>query len=51
MFAKIKYYFRYIFRKCLDCGKQLSKKYYRGDVCKKCFDNFNGLTITEMLDK
>ena len=40
--------YRYIFRHCMDCGIKLSCDFSRGDVCTKCFDNFNGVTLKEL---
>lgn len=40
---------RWIFRRCQDCNAKLPKGFNRGDVCKKCFDDFNGATIKEIM--
>lgn len=50
MMQTLKNWYRWLFRKCMDCGVQLDKSYDRGDVCQTCFDNFNGMTIDELLD-
>lgn len=42
-------WFRWLFRLCLDCGAKLEKVYSRNDVCRKCFDDFNGATIEDLL--
>ena len=39
--------YRWIFRKCMDCGEPWEN---RGEVCTKCFDNFNGATIEEIIN-
>jgi len=33
----------------MDCGVKLDKTYDRGDVCKKCFDDFDGMTLEELM--
>jgi len=33
----------------MDCGIKLDKSYDRGDVCQKCFGEFNGATIEELI--
>lgn len=43
-------WFRWLFKICMDCGVKLPPSYNRGDVCKKCFDEFNGLTIDEIVE-
>ncbi len=43
-------WFRWLFRCCLDCGTKLDKHYNRGDVCWKCFDEFEGLTTEELIN-
>lgn len=35
----------------MDCGIKLSKDYDRGDVCKKCFNDFNGMTLEELIGR
>lgn len=42
--------FRWLFRRCMDCGVKLDKQSNRGDVCQKCFDEFDGLTIEELME-
>lgn len=44
----IKFY-RWLFKRCIDCGVKLPRHYDRGDVCKACWDAFNGLTIEELM--
>jgi len=45
-------WYRWLFKRCMDCGVKLkSEKSDRGDVCPKCFDDFNGLTIEEIINK
>lgn len=44
----IKRWYRWLFRRCMDCGCKLPKSFVRGDVCRKCFDDFDGLTIDEI---
>lgn len=44
-----KWWFRFLFRYCMDCGVKLDKTYNRGDVCKKCFDEFDGMTLDELM--
>lgn len=44
----MKNWFRWLFRYCMDCGIKLDKTYNRGDVCKKCFDDFNGMILEEL---
>ena len=39
----------YLFR-CLDCGIKLRNSNNYGDVCQKCFDDFDGVTIEEIMD-
>lgn len=45
----IKRFFRKWFRYCMDCGVKLDKSYNRGDVCEKCFGDFNGATLDEIM--
>jgi len=33
----------------MDCGIKLTPDYNRGDVCAKCFDEFNGMTLEEII--
>ena len=40
--------YRFLFKKCIDCGVKLPKNFNRGDVCSKCFDDFDGLTMEEL---
>lgn len=40
---------RFITKRCMDCGIRLKGSYDHGDVCEKCFDEFNGLTIEEII--
>ena len=40
---------RWLSRRCVDCGVKLDGTYARGDVCKKCFDDFNGVTLEGLL--
>ena len=40
--------YRWLFKRCMDCGIKLSSEYDRGDVCSHCFDDFNGITIEEL---
>lgn len=47
--SKVKQWLRRLFRHCMDCGVKLDKTYNRGDVCKKCFDDFNGMTLEELM--
>ena len=47
----MKSWLRWLFRYCMDCGNKLGKTYNRGDVCKKCFDDFNGATLDEIFGK
>ena len=37
--------------KCADCGEEWDRTPLceDGDVCQKCFDEFNGMTIEDML--
>lgn len=49
MFKKIILWYRTIFRRCLDCGVKLTPDYGKGDVCSKCFGDFNGVFIHEIL--
>lgn len=42
-------WYRWLFRRCMDCDIKLNKSYNRGDVCQKCFDEFNGATLEELL--
>lgn len=42
---------RYLLNQCIDCGWPLTKEYNRGDICKKCFDKFDGMTIKELTDE
>lgn len=42
-------WFRWCFKYCMDCGVKLPSNYNRGDVCQKCFDDFNGMTIEELM--
>lgn len=42
-------WFRWLFKCCMDCGIKLPSEYDRGDVCQKCFDEFNGMTLEELL--
>lgn len=44
-------WYRWLFRRCMDCGYRLNNSYDRGDVCKTCFDNFNGLEIDQIIEK
>ena len=44
-----KTWYRWLFRNCMDCGIKLDKSYNRGDVCQKCFNDFDGLTIEELI--
>jgi hypothetical protein len=37
--------YRFVMKRCLDCGGKVTR---RGDVCKKCFDAFNGLSVEEL---
>lgn len=48
--SKIKAWFRWLFRCCIDCGIKLDKSYSRGDVCCKCFNEFNGIALEELID-
>lgn len=41
-------WYRWLCRRCMDCGVKLDQSYDRGDVCKKCFDDFNGMTLEEL---
>jgi len=43
-----KYWLRFIFKHCVDCGNN-SKIKVRGDVCSTCYNAFNGLTIEEII--
>jgi protein-arginine kinase activator protein McsA len=42
--------FRWLFKRCMDCGSKLTSTYKRGDVCDECYDDFDGLTVEEMLE-
>ena len=46
LIEKFKKIYRYLFCKCLDCGAKWNT---RGEVCKECWDNFNGATIDEIM--
>ncbi len=46
----MKQWLRWLLRFCMDCGIKLDKSYNRGDVCQKCFEEFNGATIKELID-
>lgn len=41
-------FYRFFRKRCLDCGAKLEKYNERGDVCEKCYDNFNGITVEEL---
>lgn len=43
------YIWRWILHRCVDCGAKIENKHSRGEVCSICFDNFNGLTIEELI--
>ena len=45
----LKQWIRMWFKYCMDCGVKLPNTYNRGDVCQKCFDEFDGLTIEEIM--
>lgn len=46
----MKNWLRWLFWRCMDCGAKLDEPTYnRGDVCKKCFDDFDGMTLEEMM--
>lgn len=40
---------RWLLKHCMDCGVKLPSDYNRGDVCKKCYDEFDGLTLEEII--
>jgi hypothetical protein len=43
-------WYRWLFWRCMDCGAKLESHPLsaRGDVCQKCFDDFNGMTAEEL---
>lgn len=41
--------YRWLFRCCMDCGVKLGERGSRGEVCPKCFDEFDGMTIEELM--
>lgn len=51
LYVYIRDIYRYYSWKCMDCGANLSchPLTARGDVCCKCFDEFDGLSIDELL--
>lgn len=48
----LKKWFRLVFHRCADCGVRLPLKWSwcEASVCQKCFDDFNGLTVEEMME-
>ena len=36
--------------RCVECGVELDESYNEGDVCQKCFDEFDGLTLEEIFE-
>lgn len=49
--TKVVMLYRWLFWRCMDCGAKLEPHPLtaRGDVCQKCFDDFNGMTIEELM--
>jgi len=39
----------WLFRRCTECGTKLPKRYKRG-LCKRCWNDFNGMTIEEIIN-
>jgi hypothetical protein len=48
--VKIIAWYRWLFKRCMDCDVKLSKSFNRGDVCEKCFDDFNGVTLEQLFE-
>jgi hypothetical protein len=44
----VRAWWRWLWRRCIDCGIKLDRSYDRGDVCEQCFANFNGMTLEEL---
>lgn len=40
--------FRWFTKRCLDCNKPLNSKHNYGEVCTKCYNEFNGATIEDL---
>jgi len=44
----LKRWYRFLSRRCMDCGAKLHKPSNRGDVCVECYDDFDGMTLDEL---